>query len=163
MAVRLYQECDTVAIRDTLAIFQQDWPDLNLFEWAEGDGLAAKAEWIARHVYFWHVWTGERLGGYFAAVDFGRGRWSVHFGSRRSLKVGREMLVAWRKIEQIAELNAVRMMVAYIPLTRPDIQRAARIFKFRQFSETLWAQNLKHPTSSPHLKRHLPSRPKMRV
>lgn len=159
MAVTLCQECDPRSIRDTLAIFQQDWPDLNLFEWAEGDGLAAKAEWIGQHVYFWHVWTGERLAGYFAAVDLGRGRWSIHFGSRRSQKVGRDMLVAWRKIEQIAQMNEVRLMVAYIPPTRPDIQRAARIFQFRQF-KTLWAQNLKHPTSNLHPRRRPPLRPK---
>lgn len=158
MAVRLCQECDPRFIRDVLAIFQQDWPDLNLFEWAEGVGLATKAEWIGRYAYFWHVWSCDRLAGYFAAVDLGRGRWSIHFGSRRSQKVGREMLVAWRKIEQIAKMNEVRLMVAYISLERPDIQRAARIFKFRQF-KTLWA-NLLHPTSNLHPRRHLPSPPK---
>jgi hypothetical protein len=159
MAVVLQLAKGSLEAGDLIGVFQQEWPELDLFRWTDGED---KAGWMSEHAHIWHVWSNGRLVGYFAAVDLGRGRWSVHFGSRRSIQVGREMLMAWRKIEQIAEVNAVRMMVAYIPPGRPDIQRAARIFKFRKFSQALWALNLRQNSNRPR-KRPPLSHPKTRA
>jgi hypothetical protein len=160
--MKLTHEPDTAGILHTLVIFTQEWPERDLFRWAKADELQSKAEWIADHAHLWQVWQGGRLVGYFAAVDFGRGRWSVHFGGRRPIPSGRAMLVAWRKLQAVFRANGVRLLVAYIPPERPEIQRAARIFQFRQF-KTLWALNLKHPISNLHPRRHLPSRPKTKA
>jgi len=156
--MKLVHEPGAEGILQTLEVFTQEWPERDLFRWAKADGLQGKAEWIADHAHLWQVWQGKRLIGYFAAVDLGRGRWSVHFGGRRAISSGRAMLVAWRKVQAVFQVNGVRLLVAYIPPERPEIERAARIFHFRKFKK-LWAHHL-HLTSNLHPRPRLRSLPK---
>lgn len=148
MALTLCYEDDVGAIRDAMAIIRQEWPGRDLLQWAESP------EWAARHAHWWQVWEGDRWLGYIAAVDLNRGRWAFHFGCRRRFDRARAMLEAWDLFLKVAEANGVRILAAYIPLERPEIRRAARIFNFRRFSETLWVylveqkcrQSLPHPS-----------------
>lgn len=148
MAVKMLYEDEARWILHAMEILQQEWPELDLFRWAEGTGLKAQSEWIAANAHFWQVWNGGRIHGFIAAVDLGRGRWAVHFGNRRAFRSGGEMVAAWRKFVDIAASGGTRLLVAYIPAERPGIRRVARIFHFRRFSQTLWVLNPTHRNSN---------------
>jgi len=138
MAVKLHQSGDSRVILWALEQMQQEWPELDLFRWAKGESLQSKSEWIAANARFWLVWHGERLVGYLAATDQGRGRWVFHFGGRRVLPPN-IFLSGWREFLEIAEREGVRLVAAYIPPERPAVRRMARLFQFRRFSKILWA------------------------
>lgn len=147
MAVNLAYDEDPDSIRSAMAILRMDWPDIELFRWAESP------EWIAHHAHWWHVWDGESFAGFLAAVDLGRRRWAFHFGARRSFSGGRVMLAAWSRFLAIAEAEGVGLVVAYIPEERPEIRRVARIFKFRRFNQKLWVFQNRQKS---HLRRKKP-------
>lgn len=161
MALKLRQLLSSDEIYWLLVVMDQEWPDKGLFAWADGESLTDKARWIAVHANLWTVWSGKSLNGYIAAEDLGRGRWSVHFGNRRGRNLGREMILVWRIFLKIAHASGVHLLVAYIPGERSDIERMARIFKFRQFKK-LWASQ-RHQISSLHLKQLQQSRRRMKM
>ena len=136
MALTLCYEDSTQAIADAMAIIRQEWPDRDLLQWAESP------DWVAGHAHWWHVWDDGRWLGYMAAVDRGRDRWVFHFGCRRQFDRPRVMLEAWAIFLSVAKINHIRLLAAYIPLERPEIRRAARIFNFRRFSTTLWVYSV---------------------
>jgi hypothetical protein len=87
---------------------------------------------------WWHVWRdGYRWIGYVASQDVGKDRWLFHFGNRSGLPSA-AMLSVWRAFLKIAISRKVKLLAAYIPIEDAHIQRAAKIFKFRQINSELW-------------------------
>lgn len=117
------------------------------FQWVEGEDLEARARWVVRYAHLFQIWRDKEFIGYFALVEYRRGRAAFHFGLMPDCRgVAQIMREGWRYACKFARLQGVRLVFAYIPIEQRNIQRLARIFHFRQFNSKLWADP--HQSSS---------------
>lgn len=146
MEIKLTRELNADGIRTALAILRASGHSP---KWITSDSKVLEiAGW-------WHVWRdGYRWIGYIAAQDVGKDRWLFHFGNRPGLPPA-ALLSAWRAFLKIAISRKVRLLAAYIPLEDARIQRAAKLFKFRQINSELWVYQSQKSQRSNHQRQQL--------